>query len=65
MDEINMYYDCKYISPCEAALRIFEFDIHYKEPTIERLVFHLPNEQNVIFDDDDPIDSVANQLIVN
>ncbi|XP_048334874.2 uncharacterized protein LOC125423772 [Ziziphus jujuba] len=49
MDEINMYYDCKYISPCEAACRIFGFDIHYRDPPVERLNFHLPNEQNIVF----------------
>ncbi|PHT78408.1 hypothetical protein T459_16460 [Capsicum annuum] len=30
VDEINMYYDCRYISPCEAAWRIFGFFIHYR-----------------------------------
>ncbi|XP_075103803.1 uncharacterized protein LOC107767153 [Nicotiana tabacum] len=52
IDKINMYYDCRYISPCEAAWRIFKFPIHHKEPPVERLSFHLPNEQNVIFFDD-------------
>lgn len=61
VDEINMYYDCRYISPCEAAWRIFGFPIHHREPSIERLSFHLPNEQYVIFSDDDPIDVVANK----
>ncbi|XP_070026555.1 uncharacterized protein [Nicotiana sylvestris] len=31
------------------------------EPPVERLSFHLPNEQNVIFSDDDPIDDVSNR----
>ncbi|OIT22265.1 putative diphthine methyl ester synthase [Nicotiana attenuata] len=61
IDEINMYYDCRYISPCEATWRIFKFPIHHREPPVERLSFHLPNEQNVIFSDDDPIDDVANR----
>ncbi|XP_031096834.1 uncharacterized protein LOC116001073 [Ipomoea triloba] len=27
IDEIKMYYDCRYTSPCEAAWRIFAFDM--------------------------------------
>ncbi|KAH7520862.1 hypothetical protein FEM48_Zijuj08G0190800 [Ziziphus jujuba var. spinosa] len=61
MDEINMYYDCKCISPCEAAWRIFGFDIHYKDPPVERLNFHLPNEQNIVFQDTDSIDAIMNR----
>ncbi|XP_075079773.1 uncharacterized protein LOC142165026 [Nicotiana tabacum] len=64
IDEINMYYDCRYISPCEAAWRIFKFPIHHREPSVERLSFHLPNEQSVIFSGDDPIVNVANRLTV-
>ncbi|XP_075077401.1 uncharacterized protein LOC142164118 [Nicotiana tabacum] len=59
-----MYYDCRYILPCEAAWRIFKFPIHHREPSVERLSFHLPNEQTIIFSDDDPIDDVANRLSV-
>ncbi|KAF7807311.1 uncharacterized protein G2W53_039472 [Senna tora] len=43
IDEIQQYYDCRYVSPCEAAWRIFGFDINYREPSVERLPFHLPN----------------------
>nr|CAD1824599.1 unnamed protein product [Ananas comosus var. bracteatus] len=58
-DEIKMYYDCRYVSPCEAVWRIFGFDINYREPPVERLSFHLQNEQTVVFDDDEPIDSIV------
>ncbi|KAM3217269.1 hypothetical protein P3L10_026712 [Capsicum annuum] len=61
VDEIKMYYDCRYISPCEAAWRIFGFPIHHREPSVERLSFHLPNEQPIIFSDNDPIDVVVNK----
>ena len=27
-DEIKMYYDYKYLSPCEVAWRIYAYDIH-------------------------------------
>lgn len=65
VDEIKMYYDCRYISPCEAAWRILGFEIQYRYPPVERLSFHLPNEQNVIFSDLDPIEDVLDRPTVN
>ncbi|CAH9068975.1 unnamed protein product [Cuscuta epithymum] len=59
VDEIQMYYDCRYVSACEAAWRIFGFEIQYKTPPVERLSFHLPEEQSVVFSDDQPLDSVV------
>nr|XP_029145827.1 uncharacterized protein LOC114924707 [Arachis hypogaea] len=53
LDEVKMYYDCRYISPCKSAQRIFAFDIYYRRPSVERLNFHLPDEQPVIFEDQD------------
>ncbi|XP_057811702.1 uncharacterized protein LOC131025941 [Salvia miltiorrhiza] len=61
VDEVNMYYDCRYISPCEAAWRIFGFKIQYKDPPVERLSFHLPNEQNIIFSESDTLDEVLSK----
>ncbi|KAL3627364.1 hypothetical protein CASFOL_028727 [Castilleja foliolosa] len=64
VDEISMYYDCRYISPCEAMWRIFKYDIHYRDPPVERLSFHLPNDQNVYYSDKQPLSSVfANEDI--
>ncbi|XP_019191668.1 PREDICTED: uncharacterized protein LOC109186192 [Ipomoea nil] len=64
VDEIKMYYDCRYISPPEAAWRIFGFDIQFRNPSVERLSFHLPNEQSIIFHDDDLVDDVVNRPTV-
>ncbi|KAF7808150.1 ATP-dependent DNA helicase PIF1 [Senna tora] len=58
VDEIKMYYDCRYISACEAAWRIFGVDINFREPSVERLPFHLPDKQGVVFGDYDSIDPV-------
>ncbi|XP_048501480.2 uncharacterized protein LOC125497826 [Beta vulgaris subsp. vulgaris] len=58
IDEIKMYYDCQYISPCEVVWRIFGFNIHYRTPPVERLSFHLPDEQMVMFSDDSHVESV-------
>ncbi|XP_012842410.1 PREDICTED: uncharacterized protein LOC105962644 [Erythranthe guttata] len=57
-DEIKMYYDCRYLSACEAMWRIFAFDIHYRDPPVIRLSFHLPDNQPLIFNENQPLKSV-------
>ncbi|KAH9620971.1 hypothetical protein KSS87_023892 [Heliosperma pusillum] len=64
LDEIKRYYDCRYISACEAVWRIFGIHIHFKTPSVERLHFHLPGEQPVVFDDDTFIDDVLQKSSV-
>jgi len=61
IDEIKRYYDCRCLSPCEAAWRIFAFDIHHRWPPIQRLTFHLLGQQSVLFKDDDDINVVFNR----
>ncbi|KAK7360203.1 hypothetical protein VNO77_02185 [Canavalia gladiata] len=61
IDDIKLYYDCRYLSSCEAVWRIFAYDIHYREPSIERLSFHLPDQHAVVFQDDDTLDDIANR----
>nr|XP_029145224.1 uncharacterized protein LOC114924536 [Arachis hypogaea] len=63
-DEVSMYYDCRYISPCEAAWRIFGYNIHYRDPSVVRLGFHLPDEQNLIFKDNEKLDDVIREASV-
>ncbi|XP_025653144.1 uncharacterized protein [Arachis hypogaea] len=53
VDEIKQYYDCRYLSPSESMWRIFAYDIHHRWPSVQRLTFHLPNQQHVVFDDAD------------
>ncbi len=36
-DEIQRYFDCRYVSASEAAWCIFKFDMHERFPTVERL----------------------------
>ena len=61
LDEVKMYYDCRYISPIEATWRIFKFDIQFRDPPVERLSFHLEDEQNVIFPENEPLDEVLSK----
>ncbi|XP_012832537.1 PREDICTED: uncharacterized protein LOC105953423 [Erythranthe guttata] len=60
-DEIKMYYNCRYLSLCEAAWRLFSFDIHFRDPPVIRLSFHLPDSQSVVFTDNDSLVDVLNR----
>ncbi|XP_035838217.1 uncharacterized protein LOC110901544 [Helianthus annuus] len=60
-DEIKEYYDCRYISACEASWRIFSNEVHYRYPAVMRLPFHLPGQQNVVYGADDDIDNVLSK----
>ncbi|KAL6518110.1 hypothetical protein OROMI_033811 [Orobanche minor] len=54
-NEVKDYVECRYISACEAVWRIMGYDIHYKDPPVERLSFHMEGEQSVTFKDGDLI----------
>ncbi|XP_048493453.1 uncharacterized protein LOC125494001 [Beta vulgaris subsp. vulgaris] len=58
IDEIKRYYDCRYISPCEAMWRIYGFPIHFRIPAVTRLSLHLPDEHTVFFTDDADVEEV-------
>ncbi|KAL7142072.1 hypothetical protein ABFS83_08G098100 [Erythranthe nasuta] len=60
-DEIKMYYDCRYLSACEAAWRLFTFDIYFRDPPEIRLSFHLSDNQSVVFTDNDSLVDVLNK----
>ena len=58
VDEINNYYDCRYLSLCEVVWRTFGFDIHHRWLVVQKLSFHLPKQQSIMFKDDDNLDQV-------
>ncbi|CAH1422268.1 unnamed protein product [Lactuca virosa] len=61
VDEIAEYYDCRYLSACEASWRIFKYDVHCRYPSVVRLPFHLPNQQHIVYGEDDDIDDVLDK----
>ncbi|XP_028758138.1 uncharacterized protein LOC114717208 [Neltuma alba] len=61
VDEVQQYYNFRYISACEAAWRIFAFDIHHRYPAVERLSFHLPNQQYVVYSNADDVAEVLDK----
>jgi len=54
-NEIKKYLNCHYVFASETAWRIFKFDMHERFPVVELLQYHLPNQQMVMFDDDDDV----------
>ncbi|XP_071708077.1 uncharacterized protein [Rutidosis leptorrhynchoides] len=64
-DEIKQYYDCRYVSSCEAVWRILAFDIHHRNPTVIWLAFHLEDQQSVIFDEQELIEDLLDAPSVN
>nr|GFB84741.1 putative PIF1 DNA helicase/replication protein A1-like protein [Tanacetum cinerariifolium] len=50
---------------CEAAWRIYGSEVHYRTPYVERLPFHLKDEQHVIFDATENIDYAIDKSSVN
>jgi len=65
IDEIKKYLNCRYVFASEPAWRIFKFDIHERFPTVERLQYHLPNQQMVLFHDDDDVQEVATRSCIS
>ncbi|KAJ1685676.1 hypothetical protein LUZ63_017066 [Rhynchospora breviuscula] len=59
INEVSDYLDCRYIAPPEAIWRIFQYHIHYSNPTVERLPVHLPNENSVVFSDYQSLDELV------
>jgi hypothetical protein len=48
-DEVQNYFDGRYVSASEACHRLFAFDLHGMHPNVYRLAIHLPNEQTTYF----------------
>ncbi|MCG8435316.1 MAG: hypothetical protein MJA83_14925, partial [Gammaproteobacteria bacterium] len=50
-DEVETFLNARYISASEACWRIFKFALHSREPSVEKLHCHLPDDQQVIFEE--------------
>ncbi|XP_071688620.1 uncharacterized protein [Rutidosis leptorrhynchoides] len=46
---------------CEAAWRLFNYEIVFRSPAVYRLSFHLPNQQPIVYDGDDSMERVINK----
>jgi len=50
---VQRFLDGRYVSASEACWRIFNFRLQERSPNVERLPIHLPDGQQVFYDDDD------------
>ncbi|KAL4566048.1 hypothetical protein LXL04_030158 [Taraxacum kok-saghyz] len=57
----SIKYLFKYLSACEASWRIFGYDVHYRTPSVVRLPFHLPGQQQVVYGAEDDIEDVLSK----
>ncbi|KAI9126100.1 hypothetical protein K1719_003518 [Acacia pycnantha] len=64
-DEVSHYLNCRYVSSCEASWRIFGFEIHHRYPHVERLSFHLPQQQSIYYTQGETMSSLVNNPRVN
>ena len=52
-DEIKEYLDARYIGSVESCWHMFEFPMHFSQPTVYRLPVHLEDQQMVYYNPDD------------
>ncbi|KAI2502245.1 helicase [Fragilaria crotonensis] len=58
VDEIKLYLDGRYVSASEACWRLFSLRLHSEKPNVMRLMFHLPNQQSVVFEENENVAQV-------
>ncbi|XP_024009318.1 uncharacterized protein LOC112084420 [Eutrema salsugineum] len=63
-NEIKKHFNCRYVAPSESTWRIFRNPTHHRTVSVIKLPFHLPNQQMVIYNEDDPGDEVINRVSV-
>ena len=59
-DEIKRFVNSRFITASECMWRLFAFDVHGRDPSIQRLAVHEHNQQSVIFKEDDVEQAVRN-----
>jgi hypothetical protein len=65
VDELKKYLDYRYVSASEVAWHIFKFDMHERFLAVEHLQYHLPNQQMVLFDNDNDVQEMAARLAIS
>ena len=60
-DEIQEYEDMRYVGSVEACWHILGFEIHDRFPSVLALRVHLPEEQQIVFDENAEEAALENQ----
>ena len=60
-DEIKEYEDLRYVGSVEACWHIYGFEIHDRFPAVCALRVHLPEEHQIVFDEDAELEALENQ----
>ena len=60
-DEIKEYEDMRYVGSVEACWHIFGFEIHDRFPAVLALRVHLPEENQIVFDEDTALEALEKQ----
>lgn len=50
---------------CKVVWRIYSFYIHFSEPSVERLNYHLEDEHSIVYEDHENIEDVIKRLYNN
>jgi hypothetical protein len=58
INKINNFLECRCVTPNDGAWRLLQYDIHYMDPSVERLPVHRPFENNVVFTEDDDLEEI-------
>ncbi|KAM0867488.1 hypothetical protein ACQ4PT_041967 [Festuca glaucescens] len=58
-NEVEEYIKFRYLSAYEACWRMFAYDIQGRQPSVERLIVHLPGMNKIIFHEDDSLASLV------
>jgi hypothetical protein len=63
-NEITRYVHARYVSPCEAICRLFEFSTYQEFPPVQHLAVHLEGQQTVYFPDNISLTDLATRATV-
>jgi ATP-dependent DNA helicase PIF1 len=61
VDEIQQYRDARWVTPLEALLRIYGFELSHNSPSVMQLQLHLPNMHMVTFHERQMVERVVNR----
>lgn len=59
-DEVQQYLNCRYVSFCKASWCVFVFSIHHRYSSVERLSFHLPKQQFIVYSSNQDMSDLLN-----